>query len=65
MIPSKNGMITHTYTLFDGRVEAVVYRPILDDHERKKREEQVKRAMALVGREMMRNRKGGFENALD
>ena len=58
-------MTTHTHSLFDGRVEVVVYRPILDDHERKKREEQVKRAMALVGREMMHNRKGGYENALD
>ena len=63
MTPSVNGMTTHTYTLFDGRVEVVVYRPILDDHERQKREEQVKRAVALYGKEMMRQ-KGGSEDVV-
>ncbi len=64
MTTSDSGMITHTYTLFDGRVEVIVRRPILDDKTRQKREEEVKRAMALLGKEMVRCQKGGNEDVV-
>ena len=40
-----------------GNVEIVVYRPALDDKERQKREEALRRAVAAYGRETIR-RKG-------
>ena len=41
-----------TQTIQYGNVEIIVYRPILDDDERKKREEAVKRALLPIGKEM-------------
>ena len=41
-----------------GLVEVVVYRPGLDDGERMKREENLKRVIASCGKSMMKNRKG-------
>ena len=64
MQTSSNFVKSNTYTMFGGRVEVAVYRPILDDHEQKKREEQVKRALAVYGREMVRCQKGGNEGVL-
>lgn len=46
---------TNTYR--HGNVEIVVYRPVLDDKERQKREEAVKRALVCVGKDMLRRQK--------
>ena len=46
---------THTYEY--GCVQIVVHRPDLDAKERKKREESLKRALTMYGKEMMK-RKG-------
>lgn len=43
---------THTYQY--GCAEIVVHRPILDDNERKKREESLRRALASFGKAMVR-----------
>ena len=40
------------HTIQYGNVEIIVYRPILTDDERKKREETVKRALVPIGKEM-------------
>lgn len=64
MKTSNNYVKSNTYTMFGGRVEVVVYRPTLDDQERHKREEQVKRALTVYGREMVRCQKGGNEGVL-
>ena len=64
MQTSSNFVKSNTYTMFGGRVEVVVYRPILHDHEQKKREEQVKRTLAMYGREMVRYKKGGCEGVI-
>lgn len=43
---------TNTYQY--GLVEIVVHRPVLDDKERRKREETLRRAVTAFGKETMR-----------
>lgn len=43
---------THTYQF--GLVEIVVHRPVLDDKERHKREETLRRALTTFGKETIR-----------
>ena len=45
--------------LTHGNAEIVVYRPILDDKERKKREDNLKRALAVFGKAMIEAKGGG------
>ena len=47
---------THTYRY--GCAEIVVYRPILDDKERQKREETLRRALNRFGKAMVRAQEG-------
>ncbi len=42
-------------TFFFGNCEVIVYRPILDEETRKKREKTLERALAEYGRAMVRN----------
>jgi len=51
-----NMTVTH---LTHGNAEIVVYRPILDDKERKKREDNLKRALAVFGRAMIEAERKG------
>lgn len=46
---------TNTYTY--GNVEIVVHRPCLDDNERQKRENGLRRALATFGRAMANTKK--------
>lgn len=50
---------THTYRY--GCAEIVVYRPILDEQERRKREETLRRALTSFGKAMVR---GGERDVL-
>ena len=50
---------TETTTYQHGYATVVVYRPMLDEKERKKREDNLCRAIALMGKEMQKNRKEG------
>lgn len=45
-------METRTTTYIYGNVEIVVHRPVLDDKERCKREENLRRAVVAFGKEM-------------
>lgn len=47
------GVSTYVY----GNAEIVVHRPNLDDKERRKREDNVKRALAIFGRAMANTEK--------
>lgn len=51
---------THIYQY--GCAEIVVHRPILDDQERKKREESLRRALSCYGKALMR---GGERDVCD
>ena len=51
-VPIDPSNMTVTY-LTHGNAEIVVYRPILDDKERKKREANLQRALAAFGRAMV------------
>lgn len=51
-MPIDPSNMTVTY-LTHGNAEIVVYRPILDDKERKKREANLQRALAAFGRAMI------------
>jgi hypothetical protein len=57
MAENTSGMATTT--LVYGNVEIVVYRPILTEEERKKREAVVHRALVQFGKEMLKARKEG------
>lgn len=54
MATDHNNMTTTTYQ--HGNATVVVYRPMLDDKERKKREKALCRAIALMGREMCKQK---------
>ena len=56
MATERNNMITTTYQ--HGNATVVVYRPVLDDKERKKREANLCRAIALMGKEMYQHKEG-------
>lgn len=43
-----------------GHIEIVVHRPGLDDKERHKREEALRRAVTAYGKAMIRENKGGI-----
>lgn len=49
------------HTMQYGNVEIIVYRPILDDDERKKRERAIERALTIYGKAQVKNqrKKGG------
>lgn len=47
-----------TSTYERGFVSFVVHRPVLDDQERQKREENLKRAVACCGKSMLKRQKG-------
>ena len=49
---------TNTYEY--GLVEIVVHRPALDDKERQKREEALRRAVTAYGKALTRENKGGI-----
>ena len=51
---AENGMIVTRYT--HGNAEIVVYRPVLDEKERKKRENEIVRALTEFGKESVRRR---------
>lgn len=52
-----------TETLKHGNVEIVVYRPVLDDKERARREKEVQRALAQFGREVVKMERKEKRNA--
>lgn len=54
-MPQDQAYTTHTYQ--HGNIEIVVYRPILEDDERKKREKNLERALMEYGKAMVRNQK--------
>lgn len=49
---AENGMIVTRYT--HGNAEIVVYRPVLDEKESKKRENEIIRALTEFGKDHMR-----------
>lgn len=51
---AENGMIVTRYT--HGNAEIVVYRPVLDEKERKKREDVIIRALTEYGKDRVRRR---------
>ncbi len=51
---AENGMIVTHYT--HGNAEIVVYRPVLDEKERKKREDVIVRALTEYGKDRVRRR---------
>ena len=51
---AENDMIVTRYT--HGNAEIVVYRPVLDEKERKKREDVIVRALTEFGKDRVRRR---------
>ena len=51
---AENGMIVSHHTF--GKAEVVVYRPVLDEKERKKREDIIRQALVVYGKERVRRR---------
>lgn len=58
---AENDMIIHHYTF--GNAEVVVYRPVLDEKERKKREDVIIRALTEFGKDRARRRMAEKEAA--
>ncbi len=58
---AENDMIVKHYTF--GNAEVVVYRPVLDEKERKKREDIIRNALIAYGKERARNRMAKREAA--
>ena len=59
---AENGMIVTYYT--HGNAEIVVYRPVLDERERKKREDVIIRALTEFGKDRVRRRNAEKEAAV-
>lgn len=59
---AENDMIVTYYT--HGNAEIVVYRPVLDEKERKKREAEIVRALTEFGKDRVRRRNAEKEAAV-
>lgn len=56
---AENDMIVNHYTF--GNAEVVVYRPVLDEKERQKREAEIIRALTEYGKDQVRRRMAAKE----